>query len=112
LSQDNKEKYLGMAEASRSIGMVIGTIIGGPIYEAFGFFWNFISFCGFFFICLLVTIFLMPSAVNNSFEQDPEEKTYDGDDETVEVQASYKMFFVNKRSIFCWVSMLLTCFLQ
>jgi len=92
-----------MAEASRAIGLMFGTIIGGPINDAFGFFWNFISFCGLFFICLLVTIFFTPSAVNNSVEQDPEENINEGDNETVEAQASYMMFFSNKRSVFCWV---------
>jgi hypothetical protein len=45
----------------------------------------------------------MPSEVNNSVEQDPEENNNDGDEETAEVQASYMMFFSNKRSVFSWV---------
>ena len=35
---DNREKYLGYSEAVTGIGLMLGAVIGGPLYLALGYF--------------------------------------------------------------------------
>lgn len=67
---ENREKYIGLAEASGGIGLMVGPIMGGFLYFAFGYFVTFMIFCGMVLIGLLTTIFLTPNYLNENEEED------------------------------------------
>lgn len=65
---DNREKYLGYAEAVTGIGLMLGPVIGGPLYLTFGYFESFCIFAGILIISLTVLIVATPNALNDSEE--------------------------------------------
>jgi MFS family permease len=66
-----REKYLGYAEAVTSVGLMLGPVIGGPLYNLCGYFWSFAIFAGFLIVSLAVSILITPSSLNRKIEQSP-----------------------------------------
>lgn len=65
---DNREKYLGYAEAVTGIGLMLGPVIGGPLYLALGYFESFCVFAGILLVSLILLIVITPNALNDSEE--------------------------------------------
>ena len=63
-----REKYLGYAEAVTSIGLMLGPVIGGPLYNLCGYFWSFAIFAGFLIISLAVSLLITPSSLNRKID--------------------------------------------
>jgi DHA1 family solute carrier family 18 vesicular amine transporter 1/2 len=100
---EKREKYLGYAEASAGIGLMLGPVIGSFMY-------NFLEYMGTFFAftiilllnCILVS-FTLPSSLNDAPEEPAEEIGDDG--EVVErKKITYAMFLKNRRSLFAYLS--------
>ena len=101
---ENREKYLGYAEAVTSIGLMLGPVIGGPLYTFCGYFYSFSIFAGFLIISLIVSLIITPSSLNkrvvSAFEFDS----------TSTPKVSYSMFMTNKRAMFSLISCGVVCF--
>ena len=67
---ENREKYLGYAEAVTGIGLMLGPVIGGPLYDGLGYFWSFVAFAAILGISMLIALIITPGALNNSTEDD------------------------------------------
>lgn len=67
---DNREKYLGYAEAVTGIGLMLGPVLGGPLYSAFGYFESFAIFAGLLVVSMLVVFIITPGALNQSTQED------------------------------------------
>ncbi len=102
---DNREKYLGYAEAVTGVGLMLGPVIGGPLYDAFGYFWSFAVFGLMLLVSMMIAMFITPSALNDSAEEDQD--VVPGE---LESQVSFKMFLLNKRSLFALTSCMIVCF--
>lgn len=63
---DNREKYLGYAEAVTGIGLMLGPVIGGPLFEYLGYFWSFAVFGAILLVSMTIAIFITPGALNDS----------------------------------------------
>lgn len=63
---DNREKYLGYAEAVTGVGLMLGPVIGGPLYSLLGYFASFAVFGGILAISMTVALFITPGELNNS----------------------------------------------
>jgi MFS family permease len=109
---DNREKYLGYAEAFTGIGLMLGPVIGGPFFTYFGYFGCFASFSGVIFFSMIVSLIITPSALNKNTEEGEEEidihnlRLTDGR----KVEVSFKMFLTNKRSLIAYMSSTIVCF--
>lgn len=66
---EDREKYIGMAEALAAIGLMIGPVMGGFLYTSFGYFYSFLAFGVILLINCLITVFATPSSVNNQIEE-------------------------------------------
>lgn len=70
---DNREKYLGYAEAFTGIGLMLGPVIGGPFQQLTGgYFGCFACFAAVIFISMIVSLFITPSALNKNIEDESE----------------------------------------
>lgn len=65
---ENREKYIGMAEAVSGIGLMLGPVIGGGIYTLTTYFWCFFFFAFVLFLSALFTFFAAPNTLNQSLE--------------------------------------------
>ena len=74
---DNREKYLGYAEAVTGVGLMLGPVLGGPLYTAFGYFESFSIFGGILAISLVIALIITPSTLNESVNAEHEEKIFD-----------------------------------
>lgn len=63
---ENREKYLGYAEAFTGIGLMLGPVIGGFFYSFFGYFGSFACFSGVIFFSMIVSLLITPSALNGN----------------------------------------------
>ena len=104
---DNREKYLGYAEAVTGIGLMLGPVIGGPLYDGLGYFFSFVAFAGLLAVSMIIALIITPGALNNSTEGDEENTQAEG---TIEKEVTFKMFLVNRRSLFAFASCLIVCF--
>ena len=106
---DNREKYLGYAEAVTGIGLMLGPVMGGPLYNSLGYFYSFCCFGGILLMSLLVATLITPGALNDSVG---EESTVE-DSGPVEIGGkvvSFRMFLTNRRAMFAFMSCLIVCF--
>eukprot|EP00347_Sterkiella_histriomuscorum_P003211 403365165 len=101
---DNREKYIGMAEAIAGVGLMVGPVIGGFFYSAFGYFSTFFIFGIMltlnFFIALLIT----PDTLNKSLEADNEDVNPKNTK-----KITFKMFLLNKRSMLAFLACIIVC---
>ena len=104
---DNREKYLGYAEAVTGIGLMVGPVIGGPLYDELGYFFSFVAFASLLAASMVIALIITPGALNNSTE---EEETNTANPKGIEKEVTFKMFLANKRSIFAFASCLIVCF--
>lgn len=102
---DNREKYLGYAEAVTGIGLMLGPVLGGPLYSAFGYFESFAIFAALLLLSMLVVFIITPGALNQSAQ----EETPQEDTDTAK-KVSFSLFLLNKRSLFAFASCSLVCF--
>jgi MFS family permease len=58
---DNREKYLGYAEAVTGIGLMLGPVMGGPLYEGLGYFYSFACFGGILLFSLTIALLITPN---------------------------------------------------
>lgn len=72
---DNREKYLGYAEAVTGIGLMLGPVIGGPLYLAVGYFNSFICFAGILVFSLIVLYCIAPKELNSASEEEEVSET-------------------------------------
>jgi MFS family permease len=68
---DNREKYLGYAEAVTGVGLMLGPVMGGPLYDSFGYFWSFFAFASILGVSMVISMAITPGALNNSTEEEP-----------------------------------------
>jgi MFS family permease len=61
---ERKRQYLGWCMTARGIGISLGPIIGGLIYEPFGFDGTFYFFAGTNIISIILVMFMIPNSVN------------------------------------------------
>ena len=66
----NREKYLGMAEASAGIGLMLGPIVGALLYNWLGYMGTFFAFTIILSVNLVVNVFILPSSLNAKTEED------------------------------------------
>jgi MFS family permease len=67
---DNREKYLGYAEAVTGIGLMVGPVIGGPLYLSTGYFESFVCFAGILVVSLIVLSCIAPNELNSASEEE------------------------------------------
>jgi len=65
---DNREKYLGYAEAVTGVGLMLGPVMGGPLYDGLGYFWSFFAFASILGASMIVAMIITPGTLNNSTE--------------------------------------------
>jgi MFS family permease len=63
---DSREQYLGYAEAVTGVGLMLGPVLGGPLYTALGYFESFAVFAGMLLVSMSIVIIITPSALNQS----------------------------------------------
>ena len=61
---DNREKYLGMAEASAGIGLMLGPVIGSFLYQYLDYMGTFFAFAGILFVNCILVMFVLPKSLN------------------------------------------------
>ena len=66
---DNREQYLGYAEAVTGVGLMLGPVIGGPLYDLLGYFYSFACFGLMLLVSLIIASVITPSALNQSTEE-------------------------------------------
>ena len=57
---DNREKYLGYAEAVTGIGLMVGPVIGGPLYDELGYFFSFVAFASLLAASMVIALIITP----------------------------------------------------
>lgn len=72
---ENRDKYLGYAEAVTGVGLMLGPVLGGPLYTAFGYFESFSIFGAMLFLSMLLAIFITPSSLNSSLGDEEIDKS-------------------------------------
>lgn len=65
---DNREKYIGMAEAVSGIGLMLGPVIGGAVYTLTNYFWTFVFFAFVLGLSAAFTMYAAPNSLNKSLE--------------------------------------------
>lgn len=70
---DNREKYIGMAEAISGVGLMVGPVIGGFLYSAFGYFATFFIFGMVLLLNFIIALLITPDSLNKSIDEDSEE---------------------------------------
>jgi len=63
-----------MAEAVTGIGLMVGPVIGGVLYNAFGYFATFFIFGIILIINLIVAWLITPDSLNKSMDQNGEDE--------------------------------------
>jgi MFS family permease len=63
---DDREKYLGMAEAIAGVGLMIGPVIGSFLYSRLGYLGTFLTFSCILLIGCLCVSFALPNMLNES----------------------------------------------
>jgi len=61
---ERKRQYLGWCMTARGIGISLGPIIGGLIYEPFGFDGTFYFFAATNIISIILVMFMIPNSIN------------------------------------------------
>ena len=69
---DKREQYLGYAEAVTGVGLMLGPVLGGPLYTAFGYFVSFAIFGGILFVSMTIVMFITPGTLNESIFNEEE----------------------------------------
>ena len=69
---DNREKYLGMAEAAAGIGLMLGPVMGAFIYAYVGYMGTFFIFAGVLFLSGCSVYLALPSSLNRNPLRDTE----------------------------------------
>jgi MFS family permease len=101
---DNREKYIGMAEAFSGIGLMIGPVISGFLYTYADYFWTFVVFGVILGLSCIFTLFVTPNSLNKSIQDE------DGEiDEETAKKVTFSMFMINKRSAFAFISCSVIC---
>ena len=85
------------------MGLMLGPVIGGPLYKLCGYFWSFAIFAGFLIVSLAVSLIITPSSLNRKIEKNPLLKTQ-------QKVVSYSMFLKNPRAMFSMMSCCIVCF--
>lgn len=67
---DNREQYLGYAEAVTGVGLMLGPVVGGPLYDLLGYFLSFACFGLMLLISMIVAFIITPKALNDSNYQE------------------------------------------
>jgi MFS family permease len=107
---DNREKYLGYAEAVTGIGLMLGPVMGGPLYENLGYFESFCCFGGILLLSMTVALIITPSALNDSVGDESQGETSHNGPQDIPKEVSFKMFLTNRRAMFAFMSCLIVCF--
>jgi MFS family permease len=66
---DNREQYLGYAEAVTGVGLMLGPVMGGPLYDGLGYFGSFACFGGMLLLSMVIATIITPGALNDSTEE-------------------------------------------
>jgi MFS family permease len=99
---EEREKYIGYAEAVTGIGLMMGPVIGGPLYQTLGYFWSFNVFAAIMAVSLIVSLVITPSILNKGVPENT--------NQVKDKKASFKVFLLNKRAMFSLVSCGIVCF--
>jgi MFS family permease len=63
---NNREKYLGMAEASAGLGMMLGPVLGSFIYYYLAYMLTFLVFTVILILNCIILCFALPSRMNKT----------------------------------------------
>lgn len=107
--KENREKYLGLAEATAGFGLMMGPVLGSLVYSFTNYVWTFIIFG----IILAFNLIFIYSALPNELNFAPDEEEDIEEDGQVSVAepivVTYGMFIKNRQSLFAFISCTLVC---
>jgi len=102
---ENREKYIGMAEAFTGIGLMIGPVFSGFLYEWIGYFLTFLVFSMVLVISGILTLFFAPSSLNKSTIIEEGSQM----DERIKKKISYLKILTNRRAVLAYISCSVIC---
>ncbi|CDW78446.1 major facilitator superfamily protein [Stylonychia lemnae] len=102
--QDDREKYIGMAESASGFGLMVGPIVGGLLYNSFGYFSTFFIFGIILAANLMIAYLFCPDYLNKSIDETDQTMNPKGCKEV-----SFKMFLVNRRANFAFIGCIFVC---
>ena len=95
-----------MAEAVSGIGLMLGPVIGGLIFNYTTYFWTFFAFGAILIFSAILTLFITPNSLNKSTqEEEGEEGQHNGNQKKV----TFSIFLFNKRCMFAFISCSVIC---
>jgi predicted MFS family arabinose efflux permease len=50
--------------------LMLGPVIGGPLYDELGYFWSFVAFAVLLGMSMIIAMVITPGALNNSTEEE------------------------------------------
>ena len=121
---ENREKFIGLGEASSGVGFMVGPGFGGILFNLLGFFWAFMGFASFLLLTMTLCYLYLPDMLNNSVvtSENISIKNEDEEEDMIIVESSgiviepktqfvvdYMMFFKDRRTIFSLVTVTYTC---
>lgn len=101
---ENREKYIGYAEAVTGVGLMMGPVIGGPLYFSLGYFKSFCVFAAIMAISFIVSLVITPGNLNQSVPE------HNHGNQVKDKKASFQVFLLNKRAMFSMFSVGIICF--
>lgn len=63
---ENREKFIGIAEAASGIGLMTGPGIAGLLYTYIGYFYAFLAFVIMVSVSAILCLIYIPKSINNS----------------------------------------------
>lgn len=93
-----------MSEAVAGIGLMVGPVIGGFLYQYFGYFTTFFLFAVLIFINFLIALLITPDTLNKCMDEDNEEKNPKNTR-----KVDFKMFLTNRRSMLAFLACIIVC---
>ena len=93
-----------MAEAFTGIGLMIGPVFSGFLYEWIGYFLTFLIFSTVLVVSGILTLFFAPNSLNKSIGEEESHA-----DEKVKNKISYLKILTNRRAILAYISCSIIC---
>lgn len=94
-----------MAEAVAGVGLMVGPVVGGFFYSAFGYFATFFIFGIILVLNFAIALLITPDTMNKSMEEEDSDEI----NPKVTKKITFKMFFTNKRSMLAFLACIIVC---